>query len=157
MQLDRGDKAKAIARWEEAVKASPNQVEARYKLASQVLEQNRLDDAIALLEQAARLAPNHELIHVRLGRAYMLKGRGEDAYRALTFVHRLYPNDWNATLGPAALHAANGRPEPARKLLDEALDLGGEKALSEAAGYPALAPLLAGAPPPTASANGAPH
>ena len=125
------------------MKASPTQLEARYNLASQYLEQDRLDDAIRLLEEAARLAPNHELVHVRLGRAYLRKGRGEDAYRALTLVRRLYPENWNAPLGMAALHAANDRPEEARKLLDEALRLGGEKARSEAAGYPALAPLLA--------------
>ena len=143
VQLDRGKKDLAIARWEEAVKASPTQLEARYNLASQYLEQGRLDDAIPLLEEAARLAPNHELVHVRLGRAYMQKGRGEDAYRALTLVRRLYPENWYAPLGMAALHAANGRPDEARKLLDEALRLGGDNARAEAAGYPALAPLLA--------------
>jgi thioredoxin-like negative regulator of GroEL len=36
--------------------ASPGQLEARYNLASQYLEQDRLDDAIRLLEEAARLA-----------------------------------------------------------------------------------------------------
>jgi tetratricopeptide (TPR) repeat protein len=146
VQLDRGNEAQAIARWEEAVAASPTQLEARYNLASQYLDQGRLDDAIPLLEQAASLAPNHELVHARLGRAYMLTGRGEDAYRALALVARLYPENWYAPLGMAALHAANGRPEEARKLLDEALRLGGEDARAEAAGYPALAPLLGTAP-----------
>ncbi len=151
VQLDRGDKAKAIARWEEAVKASPDQLEARYNLATQYLEQGRIDDAIPLLEEAARLAPNHELVHVRLGRAYMQKGRGEDAYRALTLVRRLYPQNWYAPLGLAALNAANNRPDEARKLLDEAFRLGGENARTEAAGYPALAPLLAAAKAPSSS------
>jgi tetratricopeptide (TPR) repeat protein len=153
VQLDRGDKAKAIARWEQAVKASPTQLEARYNLASQYLDQNRLDDAIPLLEQAAQLAPNHELVHARLGRAYLQKGRGEDAYRALTLVRRLYPQNWYAPLGLAALNAANTRPDEARKLFDEALRLGGENARTEAASYPALAPLLAAAPAPTASSR----
>jgi tetratricopeptide (TPR) repeat protein len=151
VHLDRGDKPKAIARWEEAVRASPAQLEARYNLASQYLEQGRLDDAIPVLEEAARISPNHELVHVRLGRAYMLKGRGEDAYRALTLVHRLYPQDWYAPLGLAALNAAGGRPEEARTLIDEAMRLGGENARAEAAGYAALAPLLAAAPAPSAS------
>ncbi len=150
VHLDRGDKTRAIARWEQAVKASPAQLEARYNLASQYLEQGRLDDAIPLLEEAARVAPNHELVHVRLGRIYMLKNRGEDAYRALSLVRRLYPENWYAPLGMAALHAANGRPEEAQKLLDEAQRLGGEPARTEAAGYPALAPLLAKAPAPKA-------
>ena len=143
--LDRGEKDKAIASWQQAVKASPAQLEARYNLATQDLEQGRVDDAIPLLEEAARIAPNHELVHVRLARAYMLKGRGEDAYRAFTLVRRLYPQNWLAPLGMAALHAANGRPDQARPLLDEAMKLGGEPARKEAAGYPALAPLLASA------------
>jgi tetratricopeptide (TPR) repeat protein len=146
VQLDRGKKELAIARWEEAVKASPDQLEARYNLASQYLEQDRLDEAIRLLEEAARLAPNHELVHVRLGRAYLRKGRGEDAYRTLTLVRRLYPENWNALLGLAALQAAD-RPDQARQLLDEALRLGGKDARAEAAGYPALTPLLAAAKP----------
>jgi tetratricopeptide (TPR) repeat protein len=124
-------------------KASPSQLEARYNLASQYLDQDRLDDAIPLLEEAARLAPNHELVHARLGRAYLLKGRGQDAYRALTLVRRLYPENWYAPLGMAALNAANDRPDEARKLLGEALRLGGEPARTEAASFPALAPLLA--------------
>jgi tetratricopeptide (TPR) repeat protein len=146
VQLDRGKKELAIARWEEAVKASPEQLEARYNLASQYLEQDRLDDAIRLLEEAARLAPNHELVHARLGRAYLRKGRGEDAWRTLTLVRRLHPENWNALLGLAALQAAD-RPDQARQLLDEALKLGGKDARAEAAGYPALAPLLAAAAP----------
>jgi tetratricopeptide (TPR) repeat protein len=146
VQLDRGRKDLAMARWEEAVTASPAQLEARYNLATQYLEQERVDEAIPLLEQAAGLAPNHELVHLRLGRAYMLKGRGQDAWRTLTLVRRLYPENWNAALGLAALNEASGQPDEARKLLDEALRLGGEKARDEAASYPALAPLLAEAP-----------
>jgi tetratricopeptide (TPR) repeat protein len=146
VQLDRGKKDLAIARWQEAVKASPTQLEARYNLASQYLDQGRVDDAIPLLEEAARLAPNHELVHARLGRAYLRKGRGEDAWRTLTLVRRLYPENWNALLGLAALQAAGDQPDQARKLLDEALRLGGKKARAEAGSYPALSPLLAAAP-----------
>ena len=113
------------------MKASPAQLEARYNLATQYLEQDRLDDAIRLLEEAARISPNHEMVRARLGRAYMVKGRGEDAYRALFLVRRLYPENWYAPLGMAALNAANNRPDEARKLLDEALRLGGEKAGAE--------------------------
>ena len=145
---DRGEIEQAIARWEQAVEASPAQFEARYNLASQYLERGRLDDAIRLLEQAARLAPNHETLHVRLGRAYMEQGRGEDAYRALTLVRRLYPDNWFAPLGLAVLFATTERPDEARPLLEEAFRLGGDVARSTAAGYPALAPLLARASAP---------
>ena len=151
VHLDRGETDRAIARWEQAVAASPAQFEARYNLATQYLEQGRLDDAIQLLEQAARLSPNHELLHIRLARAYMEKGRGEDAFRALSLVRRLYPDNWFAPLGMAVLFVATERPEEARPLLEDALRIGGDAARSTAAGYPALAELLAetAAPPPS--------
>ncbi len=80
----------------------------------------------------------------------MEKGRGEDAYRALTLVRRLYPENWFAPLGMAVLHAATERPDQARPLLDEAFRLGEAIARTQAAGYPALAPLLAEAAAPQA-------
>jgi tetratricopeptide (TPR) repeat protein len=149
VHLERGETERAVARYEEAVRASPAQFEARYNLASQYLAAGRLDDAVPLLEEAARLAPTHEALHAMLARTYLQKGRGEDAYRTLVLVRRLYPENWFAPLGLAALHAANGRPDEARPLLADALRLGGEVARAEAAGYPALAPLLAepAAPP----------
>ncbi len=55
-----------------------------------------------------------------------------------------------APLGLAVLFAATERPDEARPLLDEALRLGGDVARSTAAGYPALAPLLAKAAAPQA-------
>ena len=131
------------------MRASPAQFEARYNLASQYLAAGRLDDAVPLLEEAARLAPTHEALHAMLARTYLQKGRGEDAYRTLVLVRRLYPENWFAPLGLAALHTANGRPHEARPLLAHAQRHGGEVARAEAAGYPALAPLLAepAAPP----------
>ena len=136
VHLDRDDTEAAVARWEQAVAASPAQFEARYNLAAQYLDQQRLDDAIVLLEQAARLAPNHETLHTRLARAYMAKGRGEDAFRALSLVRRLYPDNWFAPLGMAVLFAATERPDEARPLLDDALRLGGDVARTQAATQP---------------------
>jgi tetratricopeptide (TPR) repeat protein len=142
VHFDRGETDRAVARWEQAIAASPVLLEARYNLAMQYEAQGRLDDAIAMLEQAAPLAPNHELLHARLGRLYMEKGRGQDAYRTLLLVQRLYPENWFAPLGLSVIHAASGRPEQARPLLAQALQGGGEVALTQARGYPALAPLL---------------
>ena len=150
VHLDRGETEQAITRWEQAVEASPAQFEARYNLATQYLEGGRLDDAVALLEEAAQLAPNHEVLNTRLARSYMEQGRGADAYRHLVLVQRLYPENWFAPLGLAVLHSANGRPQEARPLLDDATRLGGEIARAEAANYPALAPLLDSNPAPQA-------
>ncbi len=57
-------------------------------------------------------------------------------------MRRLYPDNWFAPLSLAVLFAATERPEQARPLLADALRLGGDVARNEAAGYPALAPLL---------------
>jgi tetratricopeptide (TPR) repeat protein len=146
--LELGQADRAAERWQQAAEASPAQFEARYNLATRYLDAGDVDAALPLLEQAARLAPNHETLHVHLARAYLEKGRGDDAYRALTLVRRLYPDNWFAPLGLAVLFAATERPDEARPLLDEAFRLGGDVARSTAAGYPALAPLLAGGAQP---------
>ncbi len=65
-------------------------------------------------------------------------------------MRRLYPENWFAPLGLAVLYAATERPEQAKPLLEDALRLGGDVARSTAAGYPALAPLLAKAAAPQA-------
>jgi tetratricopeptide (TPR) repeat protein len=146
---DRGESEQAAARWAEAVAASPALLEARFNLAVLYLDAGRVDEAVPLLEQAAALAPDHELVHVRLARAYLEQGRGEDAYRVLTLVRRLHPDNWFAPLGLAVLFAATERPDEARPLLEEAFRLGGDAARTTAAGYPALAPVLAGGAPPS--------
>ena len=58
-------------------------------------------------------------------------------------MRRLYPENWFAPLGMAVLFAATERPDEARPLLEEAFRLGGDVARTTAAGYSALAPLLA--------------
>ncbi len=58
-------------------------------------------------------------------------------------MRRLYPENWFAPLGMVVLFAATERPDEARPLLEEAFRLGGDVARTTAAGYSALAPLLA--------------
>ncbi len=140
--LDRGQIDEARRQFESAVEKAPGNLEARYNLALIYVDTNRLDEAIEMLEGAARVDPNHELVNVRLGQAYLEANRGQDAFRTFTLLRRLYPNNWTAPLGLAVLHAANGRPEEARALLETAIELGGAPALQTARGYPVLAELL---------------
>ena len=105
-------------------------------------ETDRTDEGIAMLEAAAALQPNHEAANATLAMAYLRKGRNQDAYRSFLLVRRLYPQNWVAPLGLAVLHAASEDPEGARKLLGEALDLGGEAARVEATRYPVLSEAL---------------
>ena len=142
IHLESGDRARAIARWEDAVAAAPPVLEPRYNLALRRIEDGRTGEAIALLEDAARLSPNHERVQTLLGLSYLRDGRGDEAYRSLALVHRLYPRNWEAPLAMAALHAANGRPAQAQPLLDAALREGGSEARRKSDDYPALASLI---------------
>ncbi len=143
LHLARGEQDLAIARFEQAVKASPRHFESRFNLGVQYLQTDRIDKGIAMLEEAAALQPNHEAANATLAMAYLRKGRNQDAYRSFLLVRRLYPRNWVAPLGLAVLHAASEDSERARELLGEALDLGGEAARAEAARYPALSDGLA--------------
>jgi tetratricopeptide (TPR) repeat protein/predicted AlkP superfamily pyrophosphatase or phosphodiesterase len=126
IHIEQGELDEGIARFEQAVKASPRHFESRYNLAVQYLRVGRLDEGIPLLEQGVALAPNHEALNTTLAQAYLREGRNEDAFRGFLLVRRLYPGNWVAPLGLAALHAASERPEQARALLGEALALGGD-------------------------------
>jgi len=143
LYLARGDREAAIARFEQAVAASPTHFESRFNLGVQYLQTGQLDRGIEMLEAAVALQPNHELGNETLAQAYLQAGRNQDAYRAFLLVRRLYPNNWAAPLGLAALHAASGDPDAASALLDEAIERGGDAARAAAGHYPALADALA--------------
>lgn len=140
--LDRGDSGTAAEHFEQAVARAPRNLESRYNLALIYLDQREVEKAIENLEAAALVAPNHELVNMRLGIAYLEAGQGEDAFRTFTLLKRLYPQNWMAPIGLAVLHAANDRPEEARELLGQALEMGGPQALETARGYPVLVELL---------------
>ncbi len=140
--LDRGELDRAQDHFESAVTRAPRNLESRYNLALIYMDNGEVDKAIEMLEGAALVDPNHELVNIRLGMAYLEANRGEDAFRTFTLVKRLYPNNWMAPIGLAVLHAANGRPDQARGLLAEAIEMGGAQALQTARGYPVLAELL---------------
>ena len=142
IHLDRGELEPAAARFRQAAALAPAHLESRYNLGIIYLDQGRVEEAVALFEAAARLQPNHELVNLRLGVAYMALGRNEDAHRSLLLVRRLYPQNWGAALYLALLFARAERPDEARPLLIEALELGGEAAREQAGSFPLLARLL---------------
>ena len=140
--LAAGETDRALEKFEAAVEASQFNLNAHYNVAIIYLDRDRVDEAIELLEQAAKLQPNHEQVSLRLGLAYMRGGRGDDAYKSLLLVRRLYPQNWGATIALAALHAGAEDADNARKLLDEAVQAGGEDAKAFAANFPALQGML---------------
>ena len=140
--LARGDREAAIAHFEQAAALEPDHFESNQNLGLQYLEMGRVEEAIARLEAAAAVDATHEGVNTGLGVAYVRAGRTADAYRVFLLVRRLYPQNWKAPLGLALLHTYVDRSEDARKLLDEALELGGAQARKEANASPALAELL---------------
>jgi tetratricopeptide (TPR) repeat protein len=140
--LDRNRVDEAVAHFEKAVRLAPRHLESRYNLALVYLEGGRVEDAIEMLEAATSIDPDHELVNVRLGLAYLEANRGDDAFRTFTLVRRLYPENWVGPLGLAVLYGAGQRPDQARVLLEEALELGGQQARRAAEAYPAIADLL---------------
>ncbi len=142
IHLERGENDDARSRFEQAVRSSLGHFESRFNLALIYSDDGRLEDAIKLLEDAAAMAPNHQAVTVRLGFAYLAAGRGEDAYRSLLLVRRLYPDNWAAALGLAVLHARAEQPDESRRLLEEALRLGGEDARTQASAFPVLQAFL---------------
>jgi Flp pilus assembly protein TadD len=84
----------------------------------------------------------HEHVNLRLGMAYLNAQRGEEAYRTLLLVRRLYSGNWTASVGLSVLYARSGELDPARNLIAEALQLGGDGAQTLAASFPDLTPLL---------------
>jgi len=140
--LARGETDRALEHFEAALKAAPSNIESRFNAAIIYLDKGRAGEAIELLEQAAKIEPNHEQVHLRLGMAYLDADRGEDAYKSLLLVRRLYPQNWGATVGLAVLHARAKELDTAKKLLEEALQQGGEQARAAAASFPILKELL---------------
>ncbi len=142
IDLERGEIDGARTHFEAAVRSSRGHFESRFNLSLIYLDDGKLEDAIKLLKDAAAMTPNHEQVTVRLGMAYLQAMRGEDAYRSLLLVRRLYPDNWLAPLGLAVLHARAGKSDDAGRLLEQALELGGETARAQAAAFPVLRELL---------------
>ncbi|MDH5306166.1 MAG: tetratricopeptide repeat protein, partial [Myxococcales bacterium] len=88
LSLARGERDVAIARFEQAVKASPSHFESRFNLGVQYLQAERVDEGIAMLEEALALQPNHEAANTTLAVSYLRVGRNQDACRALLMVRR---------------------------------------------------------------------
>ena len=104
------------------------------------------ENAVCFSYQLAVIDATDEELNTGLGVAYMRAVRTADAYRVFLLVRRLYPHNWKAPLGLALLHTYVDRSEDARRLLDEALELGGAPARKEASSSPVLAELLKSSP-----------
>jgi Flp pilus assembly protein TadD len=75
-----GDTARAVATYEEALRASPGHAEASRNLGIIMLARGNIDQACQLLSDAARADPSNPTTRLFLGRIYERRGQLETAY-----------------------------------------------------------------------------
>ncbi len=104
----------AIAEWEKALAAEPDDARAHNNLGLALARQGRYDEAIPHYEKALQLDSQYDVIHLNLGRALAAKGRLDEAIPHLQRAAERSPDNADAqqSLGQALM---------ARGLLTDAL------------------------------------
>lgn len=120
VHLLRGRQAFQVGRWEEAVQAflealeaAPSSVRARINLASALTQAGRVDEAKEMLAQALELEPDNPTAHFNLGILEMRAGKVDEAIRHLRRSVEIQPEDVAARLELARLLEGAGRTEEA--------------------------------------------
>ena len=113
----------AIAAYQKAVNAKPNEYAAYHSLAELLRNQNRFDEAIDTLRKALRTFPSDGRIYTTLGALYSLGDRKEEAVQAAQAGIRYLPNEYMAYTNLCrALNDVN-KPEMAIRECNNALRL----------------------------------
>jgi tetratricopeptide (TPR) repeat protein len=119
-----GDKAGAIAHYEEAVRLKPDYVLARDSLGKALYGENRVTEAIAQYEQALRLNPDFVPAHFDLALALLKNpGRLDEAITQYGEVLRRQPDNFAARENLGIALYARGRVAEAMVQLEAALRL----------------------------------
>ena len=89
-----GDMAGAVAEYEAAVEAQPENAEARNNLAQALVRLGRARDALPHLDAAVRIDPGVWTYRFNRGRVYGQLNRWQDAVREYQSASRLFPEDY---------------------------------------------------------------
>jgi tetratricopeptide (TPR) repeat protein len=122
----RGDIAGALAQFEAAVEANPQDPVALNNVGQVLVRDNRPQDALAYFDRAVARAPEHWAYHFNRARAYALLGQWPQAIAGYQEAARLFPDDYVTEYNLARALQAAGR-------LDEAI-AGFERAIALAPG-----------------------
>lgn len=87
--LFRGERAKALESFREALRLEPDSASARLALGTVLLQSGQAEAAVAELEAATALQPRMRQAHYQLGRAYQALGRSPEAEAAFARVKDL--------------------------------------------------------------------
>jgi predicted TPR repeat methyltransferase len=107
-----GQKAEAIAEYQQAVRLQPQYLNARYNIAFTLLDKGQPDEAIAALREAIRVEPDEAASHINLGNALSDQGQLDEAIAEFREAFRLKPDDadYHRDLGSAVLTQGQFRP-----------------------------------------------
>ena len=94
--FERGDLPAARTAFQQAVKLTPQSVEAQNMLGQVLLRQGELDGAIATFRTVVALRPSLPIAHAYLAQALQAKGRLDDAVAEFRTAVRLAPKQWQA-------------------------------------------------------------
>ena len=87
-----GREAKAVKRYEDALRVDPGLVAAHFNLGALHLQANRFPQAVDQFEQALKIDPNYAAAHTSLGSALLLEGRTAAALSHYETALRLDPS-----------------------------------------------------------------
>jgi tetratricopeptide (TPR) repeat protein/2-polyprenyl-3-methyl-5-hydroxy-6-metoxy-1,4-benzoquinol methylase len=109
----RGDFARAVDAYREALAFSPNKAELHFNLGTALHALGRLDDAIAAYREAVRLQPGLMVAHDNLGNALAAAGRTDDALASYRAAMRLAPSHPGVRYNVAVALHRSGRVDEA--------------------------------------------
>lgn len=114
----RGDQARAIALFREAIRLQPNYAAARILLGASLLAGGRDAQAVQELEHAVNIAPDQLLARIELAKAYSRIGNYAGALGQYWLLHSLEPNnpEFLYQLGRAYSDQAQWSLEQIRKI-----------------------------------------
>lgn len=133
-----GDLEQAVQSFRAARDADPRHFESRYNLGSVLLRLDRAREAEPILREALALRPDSVFAHNNLANAYLRLGWFEKAERELALLARLDPKAPEPVYQLSRLRAAGGDATAARRLLAEAIAIGGQPFRDRAAADPLL-------------------
>jgi tetratricopeptide (TPR) repeat protein len=113
----------AIAAYQKAIAARPNEYAAYQNLAEALRDQNRFPEAIDTLRQALRQFPNDGRIYTSLGSLYSLADRHEDAAQAAQAGIQFLPTEYLAYTNLCRAYNDVNKPEMAIRECNNALKI----------------------------------
>lgn len=117
--MRQGQRAEAVAAFEDATYAEPESAEAHYLLARARLELGRTYQALDALRVADRLRPDHGRQRILLGQIYIRLNRLDDAEQILEQAVETWPDEPRAHLALGRLRVQQGRLEEAEVSLTQ--------------------------------------